>query len=171
MQFIGIILLLVIGSEQISSSLFGQQIIQGLGANTPFARGIFEQTCSKLYDLMAFPRKYVAVEVLTLSPLRIRSKVEITHPASGCKDQFFVKVHAYQNDFDQYAADAVFRSLKQGVYVGVGVDMDKRSSTPTPTLPSSRSQLFRHVRSESITYSTQQNEHHKPRAEYVAWSK
>ncbi|CAF1245301.1 unnamed protein product [Rotaria sp. Silwood1] len=114
MQFIGVILLVVIGSQIVDSSLFGSQIIKGLAADTPSTRGIFEQTCSKLYDLMAFPRKVVDVQVLIPSPLRIRAKVEITHPSTGYKDHFFVEGSVCQNGFDQYAADAVCRSLNQG---------------------------------------------------------
>ncbi|CAF4588545.1 unnamed protein product [Rotaria sp. Silwood2] len=114
MQFISVIFLLVIGSQQVDSSLFGPQIIQGLGANTPSARGIFAQTCSQLYNLLAFPRKVVDVQVLIPSPLRIRTKVEITDPTTGYKDHFFVEGSVCQNGFDQYAADAVCRSLNQG---------------------------------------------------------
>ncbi|CAF3351123.1 unnamed protein product [Rotaria sp. Silwood2] len=114
MQFIGVNLLLVIGSQLVDSTLFSPQIIKGLGGDTPSTRGIFQDTCSKLYDLMAFPRKVVDVQVLIPSPLRIRAKVEITDPTNGYRDHFFVEGSVCQNGFDQNAADAVCRSLNQG---------------------------------------------------------
>ncbi|CAF1466891.1 unnamed protein product [Rotaria sordida] len=113
MQFIGIIFLLVIGSQQVDSSLFGPQITQALGAKTP-TRGICGQTCPNWYNLLAFPRKVIDVKVLITCPLRIRAKVEITNPADGQKDYFSVEGSVCQNGFDQYAADAVCRSLGQG---------------------------------------------------------
>ncbi|CAF2891677.1 unnamed protein product [Rotaria sp. Silwood2] len=114
MQFTGVILLLVIGSHLVDSSLFGPQIIKGLGGDTPSTRGIFDDTCSKLFDLLAFPRKVVDVRVLILSPLRIRAKVEVTNPTTGYKDYFFVEGSVCQSGFDQYAADTVCRSVNQG---------------------------------------------------------
>ncbi|CAF1352918.1 unnamed protein product, partial [Didymodactylos carnosus] len=85
-------------------------------------RGIFEKTCSKLYGLMVFPRKVVDVQVLIPSPLRIRAKVEITDPSTGSKDHFFVEGSVCQNGFNQYAADAVCRSL--GEVGGVNQEAD-----------------------------------------------
>ncbi|UJR17282.1 hypothetical protein I4U23_004176 [Adineta vaga] len=113
----------IIGCHQIVGSLFGEEILHALQPSLPTSRGIFDKTCSKLYNLLAFPRRVLGLTVLENTPVRVRVEMEMTDPATNAKDNFFVEGLVCQNGFNQYVCDAICRS------------QNKRCVAVVPNLP------------------------------------